>query len=36
MQDPQVQGRLTLDETWPTTDELIAAHAKWVPSWLRA
>ena len=34
MQDPQVQTRLTLDETWRMTDELIAAEAEWLPEWL--
>jgi alpha-galactosidase len=34
MQDPQVQARLTLDETWHMTDELIAAEAEWLPDWL--
>jgi alpha-galactosidase/6-phospho-beta-glucosidase family protein len=34
MQDPQIQARLTLDETWRLTDELIAAEAEWMPSWL--
>lgn len=36
MQDPQVQARLTLDETWRLTDELITAQAEWLPAWLRA
>lgn len=36
MQDPQIQARLTLDETWRLTDELIAAEAEWLPGWLRA
>lgn len=35
MQDPQVQARLSLDETWRMTDELIAAEAEWLPDWLR-
>jgi alpha-galactosidase len=35
MQDPQVQARLTLEETWRMTDELIAAEAEWLPAWLR-
>jgi alpha-galactosidase len=35
MQDPQVQARLSLDETWRLTDELIAAEAEWLPDWLR-
>jgi len=34
MQDPQIQARLTLDETWRLTDELIAAEAEWLPAWL--
>jgi alpha-galactosidase len=32
--DPQVQARLTLDEAWRMTDELIAAEAEWLPAWL--
>ena len=32
--DPQVQARLTLDEAWRMTDELIAAEARWLPAWL--
>ena len=34
MQDPIVQARLTLDETWRMTDELIEAEAEWLPAWL--
>ena len=34
MQDPLVQARLTLDETWRMTDELIDAEAEWLPAWL--
>jgi alpha-galactosidase len=34
MQDPMVQARLTLDETWRLTDELIAAEQEWLPAWL--
>lgn len=34
MQDPQVQARLSLDDAWRLTDELIAAEAEWLPSWL--
>jgi alpha-galactosidase len=34
MQDPIVQARLTLDETWRMTDDLIAAEAEWLPDWL--
>ncbi len=34
MQDPQVQARLTLDETWRLMDELIEAEAAWLPAWL--
>jgi alpha-galactosidase len=32
--DPQVQVRLSLDEAWRMTDELIAAEAEWLPAWL--
>jgi len=32
--DPQVQARLTLDEAWRMTDELIEAEARWLPGWL--
>jgi len=32
--DPQVQARLTLDEAWRLTDELIVAEAEWLPRWL--
>ncbi len=32
--DPLVQARLTLDEAWRMTDELIAAEAAWLPEWL--
>jgi alpha-galactosidase len=32
--DPQVQARLTLDEAWRMTDELITAEAEWLPGWL--
>ncbi len=34
LQDPQVQARLSLDEAWRLTDELIAAEAEWLPAWL--
>ena len=34
LQDPQVQARLTLDDAWRMTDELIAAEAEWLPRWL--
>ena len=34
MQDPQIQARLSLDETWRLTDELIEAEAEWLPAWL--
>jgi alpha-galactosidase len=34
MQDPIVQARLTLDEAWHMTDELIAAEQEWLPAWL--
>lgn len=32
--DPQVQARLTLDQAWQMTDELIDAEARWLPVWL--
>ncbi len=32
--DPMVQARLSLDEAWRMTDELIAAEAEWLPGWL--
>lgn len=32
--DPQIQARLTLDEAWRMTDELIDAEAEWLPGWL--
>jgi alpha-galactosidase len=32
-QDPQVQARLSLDEVWRMTDELLAAEARWLPAW---
>jgi alpha-galactosidase len=34
MTDPIVQARLTLDEVWRLTDELIAAEGEWLPAWL--
>jgi alpha-galactosidase len=34
MQDPIVQARLTIEETWRLTDELIAAEQEWLPAWL--
>ena len=34
MTDPIVQARLTLDEAWRLTDELIAAEGEWLPGWL--
>jgi alpha-galactosidase len=34
MLDPLVQARLTLDETWQMTDDLISAEAEWMPAWL--
>ncbi len=36
MQDPQIMARLSLDETWRLTDELIEAEAEWLPGWLQA
>jgi alpha-galactosidase len=32
--DPIVQARLTLDEAWRLTDELIEAEGEWLPAWL--
>jgi alpha-galactosidase len=32
--DPQVQAKLSLDEAWQLTDELISAEAEWLPAWL--
>jgi alpha-galactosidase len=32
--DPIVQARLSLDEAWRMTDELIAAEGEWLPAWL--
>jgi alpha-galactosidase len=34
LQDPLVQTRLTLDEAWRLTDDLITEEAEWLPSWL--
>jgi alpha-galactosidase len=34
LQDPIVQARLTLDEAWRLTDDLISAEAEWLPAWL--
>jgi alpha-galactosidase len=34
MTDPIVQARLTLDDVWRLTDELIAAEGEWLPGWL--
>jgi alpha-galactosidase len=34
LQDPLIQSRLTLDEAWQLTDELIEAEAEWLPAWL--
>jgi alpha-galactosidase len=32
--DPMVQARLSLDEAWRMTDDLIAAEGEWLPEWL--
>lgn len=32
--DPQIQARLSLDEAWRLTDELISAETEWLPAWL--
>jgi alpha-galactosidase len=34
MQDPIIQARLSLDDVWKLTDELIAAETEWLPDWL--
>jgi alpha-galactosidase len=34
MQDPIIQARLSLDDVWKLTDELIDAEAEWLPDWL--
>jgi alpha-galactosidase len=34
MQDPLVQARLSLDEAWRMTDELITEEDEWLPAWL--
>ncbi len=34
MTDPIVQARLSLDEAWLMTDELITAEGEWLPGWL--
>jgi alpha-galactosidase len=34
MTDPIVQARLTLDDAWRLTDEMIEAEAEWLPAWL--
>jgi len=34
LQDPIVQARLTLDDAWRLTDELIEAELEWLPPWL--
>jgi len=34
MTDPIVQGRLTLDDAWRLTDDMIEAEAEWLPAWL--
>ncbi|MFL5775324.1 MAG: alpha-glucosidase/alpha-galactosidase [Chloroflexota bacterium] len=34
LQDPLVQARLSLDDAWRMTDELIAQEAEWLPAWL--
>jgi alpha-galactosidase len=34
MIDPIVQARLTLDDAWHLTDQMIEAEAEWLPAWL--
>jgi len=36
MLDPVIAGRLTLDQIWHLSDELIQAQQQWLPNWLRA
>lgn len=31
--DPVLAGRLTLDQIWQMTDELLEAEARWLPAW---
>lgn len=31
--DPVLAGRLTLDQIWQMTDELLEAEARWMPKW---
>lgn len=33
-QDPMVQTRLTLDQVWQLTDQLLEAQRAWLPGWL--
>jgi alpha-galactosidase len=32
--DPMVQARLSLDDAWRMTDDLIDAEGEWLPEWL--
>jgi len=34
MTDPLIQSRLTLDDAWRLTDDMIEAEAEWLPAWL--
>jgi alpha-galactosidase len=34
--DPVLAGRLTLDQIWQMTDELLAAETRWLPAWTQA
>jgi alpha-galactosidase len=34
MTDPIIQARLTLDDAWRLTDQMIEAEAEWLPAWL--
>ncbi len=34
--DPVLAGRLTLDQIWQMTDELLEAEARWLPAWATA
>ncbi len=35
MLDPVLQNRLTIDQLWQMTDEMIEAEARWMPAWLQ-
>ena len=35
MMDPHTAAELDLDQIWSLVDDLIAAHGKWLPEWVR-